>query len=163
MKHFLCILSCLYVFAAISVAAETPADSLGILSRIAENERISVSQPEKLAARLMPNRSGKSADADAGTAVASPTGGFRIQVFSGNNPRTARAEAHSRAAAIGAEFPEWVTYINYDAPYWRLKVGDFRSYEDGRAALSLLKKHFPAYAKEMRLVRDRIKTSANGN
>lgn len=156
MKRLLTLLSGLCAFVAVSVAAE-PADSLGIIGRLAEHPQISVSHPEKLAARLLPARNVTTSATETGTATPTATGGYRIQVFSGNNPRTARAEAHSRAAAIGAEFPEWATYVTFDSPYWRLKVGDFRSYDDGRAALSLLKKHFPAYAKEMRLVRDRIK------
>ena len=156
MKRIPTLLCGLSALAFIALAAE-PADSLGIIGRLAENPQVTVSQPEKLAARLLPARSNASAESESGTATPAATGGYRIQVFSGNNPRSARAEAHSRAAAIGAEFPEWATYVTFDSPYWRLKVGDFRSYDDGRAALSLLKKHFPAYAKEMRLVRDRIK------
>lgn len=145
---------------ALSLSAAEPADTLGIIGTIAGNPRLSVSQPEKLAQRLLPARrsTDESATAEAGAPTAQ-TGGYRIQVFSSNNPRTARAEAHGRAATIGAEFPEYATYVSFEAPYWRLKVGDFRSYEDGRAALSLLKKQFPAYAKEMRLVRDRIKSA----
>ena len=158
MKRILSLLGALCACAFLAVAAE-PADSLGIMGRLAENPQISVSQPAKLAARLRPARTESASVTAEGATAAAPvaSGGYRIQVFSGNNPRTARAEAHARAASIGAEFPEWATYVTFDSPYWRLKVGDFRSYDDGRAALSLLKKHFPAYAKEMRLVRDRIK------
>lgn len=156
MKRLLSLLSVICSICATVLAVE-PADSLGIIGRLADNPRVTVSQPEKLATRLLPARKEGATDPETGAATPSATGGYRIQVFSGNNPRSARAEAHGRAAAIGAEFPEWATYVTFDSPYWRLKVGDFRSYEDGRAALSLLKKHFPAYAKEMRLVRDRIK------
>lgn len=143
------------IFTLAMLSAAEPADSLGIISRLSANPQVTVSQPDKLADRLLPARNESAPESDSAAPV--KTGGYRVQVFSGNNPRTARAEAHGRAAAIGAEFPEWATYVSFDSPYWRLKVGDFRSYEDGQAALSLLKKHFPAYAKEMRLVRDRIK------
>lgn len=145
---------------ALTLSAAEPADTLGIIGRIDRNPRVTVNQPQKLAQRLLPVRRAVAADMD-GDMPAVHTGGYRVQVFSGNNPRTARAEAHARAAAIGEEFPEWATYVSFESPYWRLKVGDFRSYEDGNSALSLLKKQFPAYAKEMRLVRDRIKSSAS--
>lgn len=154
------LLFALAALCALTLGAIEPADSLGIIGRIAANPQLTVSQPEKLAMRLLPVRRATDESAGTDTPVATvQTGGYRVQVFSSNNPRTARAEAHGRAATIGAEFPEWATYVSFDAPYWRLKIGDFRSYEDGRAALSLLKKHFPAYAKEMRLVRDRIKSA----
>ncbi|MDE6144894.1 MAG: SPOR domain-containing protein [Muribaculaceae bacterium] len=150
----------LVAFCAATVIYAEPTDTLGIIGRIDSNPSLEVIQPEKLAQRLLPARHmTEITPDDSSSTPAAQTGGYRVQVFSSNNPRTARAEAHGRAATIGAEFPEWATYVSFDAPYWRLKVGDFRSYEDGRAALSLLKKQFPAYAKEMRLVRDRIKTS----
>lgn len=85
-----------------------------------------------------------------------PTGGYRIQVFSGNNARTAQADAESRAAMIRDQFPDVATYVIYDAPYWRLRVGDFTTYEEAAATLSNLKRAYPSFAREMRLVRDRI-------
>lgn len=145
---------------ALALGAVEPGDTLGIIGRIDRNPHISVNQPQKLAQRLLPVRRAVISDID-GDTPSVQTGGYRVQVFSSNNPRTARAEAHARAAAIGEEFPEWATYVSFESPYWRLKVGDFRSYEEGNSALSLLKKQFPAYAKEMRLVRDRIKSSAS--
>ena len=159
-----CLLIVLSLFGLFSLThAEEAADTLGIIGRIASNEQLSVNQPEKLAARLLPVRNdGKAEDEADGETKTTPTGngGYRIQVFSGNNPRTSRSQAHSRSAAIKAEFPEWGTYVNFDSPYWRVKVGDFRTYEDAKAGLALLKNHFPGFAKEMRLVRDRIR---NGN
>ncbi len=155
----------IFAACALGVSAAEPADSIvpTIADHLTSTGKATVKQPAKLNERLRPAaRTAEPAPTEAArpgaaTEAARTAGGYRILVFSGNNPRSARAEAHGRAAAIGAEFPEWATYVTFDSPYWRLKVGDFRSYEDGRAALSLLKKHFPAYAKEMRLVRDRIK------
>lgn len=145
-----------------TINAEETVDTLGIIGRIASNPHLTVSHPEKLATRLLPERNGGGENNSENGEKTTPTanGGYRIQVFSGNNPRTARSEAHSRSASIKSEFPEWGTYVTFDSPYWRVKVGDFRNYDDARAALSLLKNHFPAFSKEMRLVRDRIK---NGN
>ncbi len=162
MKRLLIILSFVALLFAGALNAAEPADSLGIIGRIAQNPKLTVSQPDKLAARVLPVRSSAADDAttDGEKPAATATGGYRIQVFSGNNPRTARSQAHSRAAAIRAEFPEWGSYVTFDSPYWRVKVGDFRSYDDAKAALSLLKQHFPGFSSEMRLVRDRIK---NGN
>lgn len=152
------ITAAIIAFPALILSAAEPVDTLGIIGRIDRNPHVMVNQPQKLARRILPVRRPSDVDSDMPSVR---TGGYRVQVFSGNNPRTARAEAHARAAAIGEEFPEWNTYVSFESPYWRLKVGDFRSYEDGNSALSLLKKQFPAYAKEMRLVRDRIKTSAS--
>lgn len=147
-------------------AADTLAAALTAATTIADHINASgvatVSQPAKLNARLAPaggNVADSEASAGESAAAEKPakaTGGYRIQLYSGNNARTAKNEAANRAALVDSQFPEYATYIKYDAPYWRLKAGDFRSYEDASAALSRLKAAMPAYAREMRVVRDRI-------
>ena len=83
-------------------------------------------------------------------------GGYRIQVFSDNNARTAKAEARSRARNVSAKFPEYATYVVFSSPYWRLRVGNFRTQEEANNAAHMLKEAFPAYSREIRVVRDRI-------
>lgn len=87
--------------------------------------------------------------------------GYRVQVFSDNNPRTAKAEAGSKQRGIAARFPQYQTYVSYTSPYWRLKVGDFRTQQEANAAAEELRKAFPAYSKEIRVVRDRVNISGN--
>lgn len=155
LKRLLLILTAIAATAAAAFCTE-PADSTTIADRINASAASRVIQPEKLNARLV--RSGSHSDGgDKDATAAAPTGGYRIQVYSGNNARTSKNEAQARASKISSRFPEHATYVNYDAPYWRLRVGDFRNYEDARAAMGMLKKEYPAYAREMRLVRDRIK------
>ncbi|MDE7410456.1 MAG: SPOR domain-containing protein [Paramuribaculum sp.] len=82
--------------------------------------------------------------------------GYRVQVFSDNNPRTAKNEARSKSRMISARFPEYATYVVFASPYWRLRVGDFRSQEDAAEAAEAIKREFPGYGKEIHVVRDRI-------
>lgn len=82
-------------------------------------------------------------------------GGYRIQVFSDSNPR-AQGEARAKASNINSKFPQWRSYVTYDAPYWRLRIGDFTNYEDANDALSVLKDAFPSYKRELRIIRDHI-------
>lgn len=107
-----------------------------------------VSQPQALLDRLIPAADTHSAH--------SGNGGYRIQVFSDSNPRTAKAEAERKASAISSRFPDIKTYVTYQSPYWRLRVGDFTTFEDANDALTELKNALPAYRREMRVVRDRI-------
>lgn len=135
--------------------------------RLSDRPNVALSQPAALRARLTNAKAAsvvaEAADGDApAPATVEPTrtaGGYRVQVFSDNNPRTAKNEAHSKAAAIGEAFPQWATYITYDSPYWRLRVGDFRTYDDATRAVVDLKNAFPAYRRELRVVRDRIKVT----
>lgn len=81
--------------------------------------------------------------------------GYRVQVYADNNPRTAKGEARVRERAIGRRFP-YTTYVAYASPYWRLRVGDFRTLPEAEKAAAEIKRAFPGYAREVRIVRDRI-------
>ena len=48
------------------------------------------------------------------------------------------------------------TYVTYDAPFWKLRVGDFRSHEEAYHLMRQLMKAFPAFGKEMYIVREEI-------
>lgn len=82
--------------------------------------------------------------------------GYRIQVFSDNNMRTAKANAEYRKRTIQAQMPELRAYLTFESPYWRVRVGDFRSQSEAAAVLRQLKEAFPAFAGDFRLVRERI-------
>lgn len=84
------------------------------------------------------------------------TVGFRIQVYSDNNQRTARAEAEKRAGAVRAHFPDYQVYVVFQSPYWRVKVGDFRTRSQAEEAVERMRSVLPAYGKEMRVVKDHI-------
>ena len=56
--------------------------------------------------------------------------GYRTQVFSGNNQRVSKDEAFRKEKEIKELFPEVPTYVTYNAPFWKLRVGDFRSHEE---------------------------------
>ena len=81
--------------------------------------------------------------------------GFRIQAYTDNNPRTAKAAAQQRARDIAMKFPQYRSYISYKAPSWRLRIGDFKTQREAQAALQRIKSVFPKVAPEMVIVRDR--------
>lgn len=93
---------------------------------------------------------------EAGSGVAAKMAGYRVQVFSDNNQRTARGEARNKEMMLREAFPEFETYIVYNSPFWRLKVGDFRTQHEAEAAADDIKMRFPDFAREIRVVRDRI-------
>lgn len=162
MNRLLTIMIC--ALTAMTGSAQTPVENAGgnaptIVDRINASGVAMVFQPARLNSRLAPKAAATQADVPATEAdkpAATHTGGYRIQLYAGNNARTAKNQASQRASVIDSRFPEYATYVTFDAPYWRLKVGDFRSYEDASAALARLKAALPEYAGEMRLVRERI-------
>ena len=87
--------------------------------------------------------------------------GFRIQAYTDNNPKTAKAAAQQRARDIAMKFPQYRSYISYKAPSWRLRIGDFKTQRDAQAALQRIKSVYPKFAREMVIVRDRINIWSN--
>ncbi|MDE5786408.1 MAG: SPOR domain-containing protein [Duncaniella sp.] len=139
--------------------AETP----GIVAHIMADSTNSVVQPAELYQRTVfvaEEEPARDASISADAAMSgSHQAGFRVQVFSDNNTRTAKNEARAKARQVSARFPHLSTYVKYTSPYWRLKVGDFRSRQEADEVAEQLRKAFPAISKEIRVVRDRINLS----
>ena len=87
--------------------------------------------------------------------------GFRTQVFSGNNQRASKEEAFQKEKEIKERFPDVPTYVSYNAPFWKLRVGDFRSHEEAYHMMRQLMDAFPSYGKEMYIVKEEIKIPLN--
>lgn len=152
-------------------AVATDPQSQSISTAINASGVIVVDHPAALEVRLKSEESPK-ADSDTTESVESEAekkesvdthastskkiGGYRVQVFSDNNPRTAKNEARAKAKEIGQAFPQYRAYVVFTAPYWRLRVGDFKTQEEAQNAATAIKKHFPTLSKEIRVVRDRI-------
>ena len=132
-------------------------DSLSMRSQ----GRITVNQPASLAKRILRDTVSTVENADnhreltPGTMVVHKAG-YRIQVYSDNNQRMARANADRIASQISSQYPLLGVYMAYKAPYWRLKVGDFLTREEAVDMMAELKKSFGSLAAEMIIVRDRI-------
>ncbi len=85
--------------------------------------------------------------------------GYRIQVFSdGRNQGSLEARAKARGSAILAKFPKYrgQIYTFSSSPNWYTRVGNFRNQSEATAALEEMKRAFPAFASEMRVVKCKI-------
>ncbi len=67
--------------------------------------------------------------------------GFRIQVM--NTPD--RSKIYDAKAKVYEQFPDWKPYVLYQAPNYKLRVGDFKTEDEANAALQQLQqsKLFP--------------------
>jgi hypothetical protein len=83
--------------------------------------------------------------------------GYRIQVFSGNNQRISKNEAYRKETNVKTTFPELSTYVVFNAPFWRLRVGDFQTFQDAQRMMTKLRSEFPAYGREMSIVKEKVK------
>lgn len=147
------IFSQLTAHGAVNMADSVSIDSLST---------ITVYQPYELEQRLLNAPSSdvvgdvRDAEVDSNSGAATRIGGYRVQVFSDNNQRTAKSEARSKERLIREEFPDYETYVVYNSPFWRLKIGDFRTQHEAEAVADEIKSRFPSFSREVRVVRDRI-------
>ncbi|MDE7412987.1 MAG: SPOR domain-containing protein [Muribaculaceae bacterium] len=85
--------------------------------------------------------------------------GFRVQVFAdGRNQNTLEARVKTRANAISAKMPQYrgQVYTFSSAPNWYCRVGNFQTKEEASKALAELKRAFPSFAGEMRIVNSEV-------
>ncbi len=82
--------------------------------------------------------------------------GFRIQVFSSNVQRTAKSEAFSVEKEIRTAFPETGVYVSYISPFWKVRVGDFKTAEEAKAFRDELISTFPNLRNAIYTVKDKI-------
>ena len=80
--------------------------------------------------------------------------GYRVQVFSSNAQRTAKAEAFKIEKVLREEFPDYEVYVNYTSPFWKVRVGDFRTFDDAQAVRRELIAAFPNLRSETYTVKD---------
>jgi len=86
--------------------------------------------------------------------------GYRVQVFSSNVQRTAKSDALRIEKQISDEFPNQGVYVNYVSPFWKVRVGDFRTQAQAQAFRSDLISTFPQMRSEIYIVREHIFISA---
>ena len=121
------------------------------LGRSLDGARVVLHQNSALDVRLSRNSGTLKVDKDGNIA----TQGYRIQLFS-DNKRNSREEAELRSDVVAQDMPQIPIYVTYLSPFWRLRVGDYRTFEEANAQMQQLKKKFPKYSVEMRIVKDEI-------
>ncbi len=136
-------------------ATVTAQDQKSIVSDINDKGKCVVIQPAAMNNRLVAVEEVDTVSVD-DLKNARRMAGYRIQVFSDNNYRTAKSEARAKEREISERFPELRTYVIFNSPFWRLRVGDFRTQEEALEKIVEIKEAFPEYSREVRVVRDRI-------
>lgn len=66
--------------------------------------------------------------------------GFRIQISSNND----RSQIYNIRTDVYAKFSDIKNYIQYDQPYYRLKIGDFKTRLEARNYLERVIQQFPS-------------------
>ncbi len=155
-------LLCLICLLALSIDAQdssSEAKAETIIDRINKLEpgkgSVQIIQDENITSHLG-RKSKKAAVNDAPvTYIEMP--GFRIQVFAGNNQRISKSEAYTKESDVKSIFPEMSTYVVFTAPFWRLRVGDFQTFQEAQRMMTKLRAEFPAFGREMSIIKEKVR------
>ena len=82
--------------------------------------------------------------------------GFRVQIFSSNRQQTAKEEALVLEKKM-TEALSTAVYVAYIAPFWKVRLGNFRTYDEANAFKVQLITQFPELQGDTYIVRDKIK------
>lgn len=167
MKKFPCIILLFMLLACVAGAsAQTRVDES--VQTIFDNLQMSepgkgeviINQPQALRNMIGVRLYGENVEKTDSTAFLKIQG-FRAQVFSGNEQRKSKDEAFEKEKKIKDFFPGVPTYVSYTAPFWKLRVGDFRSHEEAYHMQRQLMTAFPSFGKEMNIVKEEVKIPLN--
>ena len=119
---------------------------------------INIEIPQSILETILVNTTSGKGNTDLKTGI-NKIAGYRIQVFSdGRNQSTLESRAKARGNAILSKFPQYKgqVYTFSSSPNWYTRIGNFRTSAEANNALKELKKAFPSFASEMRVVKSQI-------
>lgn len=151
---------CLFFLYSASAGAQSAVRPTTIFDKLSKEEAgkgsVSIHQSDDIRAMVGAHKYGENVEQN-GEETFLKIQGYRTQVFSGNNQRKSKEEAFRKEKEIKELFPNVPTYVTYNAPFWKLRVGDFRSHEEAYQMMRQLMVAFPNFAKEMYIVKEEVK------
>ena len=126
-------------------------DSIAVVSRLNILEsmpHVEVIQDASVAAMLEATMSGKEEWVE--------IDGYRVQIYSSNRQQTAKSEALELETRLKEKVSQTV-YVQYLPPFWKVRLGDFREYEEAKEYKKEFVQLFPDLIGDTYIVRDKIK------
>ncbi len=81
--------------------------------------------------------------------------GYRVQIFSSNKQQTAKAAALEMEEQMKDQINQTM-YVQYQSPFWKVRIGDFRTYDEAKEYKKKLVQQFPDLQGNTYIVRDKI-------
>lgn len=81
--------------------------------------------------------------------------GYRVQIYSSNRQQTAKSEALELETKLKDKLNQTL-YVQYLPPFWKVRLGDFRNYEEAKEYKKLFVQQYPELMGDTDIVRDKI-------
>lgn len=82
--------------------------------------------------------------------------GYRVQIYSSNSQQTAKAEALKLEKKVLDENLEMEVHVLYTPPFWKVRLGDFRTKEEAEILKEEIIRRMPELQGDTYVVRDQI-------
>lgn len=87
--------------------------------------------------------------------------GYRVQVFSSNTQKTAKSEAFKVEKKVKQDYADIDIYVLYQPPFWKVRLGNFRTQEEASILRDDLLKTYPNMQGDIYIVKDMIQVAEN--
>ena len=81
--------------------------------------------------------------------------GYRVQIYSSNQQQTAKSEALDLEQKLRNAINQSI-YVQYLPPFWKVRLGDFRTYEEAKEYKKQFVAQYPELMGDTYIVRDKI-------
>ncbi len=81
--------------------------------------------------------------------------GYRVQIYSSNHQQMAKLEA-MRLEKDMQDKIDVPVYVTYTPPFWKVRIGDFATYEDAQEFKNSFVQQFPELLGDTYVVRDQV-------
>ena len=68
--------------------------------------------------------------------------GYRVQVYFGSGS-DAKSIANKIRSELNNQYNDWSSYLTYEAPYFKVRVGDFRNRNEAYKAFKIIQSSYP--------------------
>jgi len=83
--------------------------------------------------------------------------GYRVQIYSSNRQQVAKNEAIALEQNIASQIDQPI-YVSYISPFWKVRIGDFLTYEEASEYKRIFVTQHPELLGDTYVVRDQVKT-----
>jgi hypothetical protein len=163
MKHFLSLSLLVFLqFAAFATTRQQDDTTTGAFSIVSKQEvsgggSVLFFHDKRIEKMVSENSISKNSNTATSGSTTQIAHGFRVQVYSSNRQRVAKDEAFRLESRLNEAFPGVGVYVSYTSPFWKVRIGDFRSMEEARNFTDELLRKFPALKGDTYTVRERIR------
>lgn len=148
MKKILFFAVIVFCCAGMLINAQTPIIRAIESNNGASNSKVTIHQDARIESRI----NSYTGRVDPAEPYVGP--GYRVQVFSSNNFKTAKTDAYNIEKQLKSAFPEQQVYVTYASPFWKVRVGNFRTADEAQKLRSEIITLFPSLRKDTYAVRE---------